>query len=276
MGLVSGVIAAPCTGPVLASVLGFVATSHSVLLGGSLLFTYALGMGVLFFAIAGFAVALPKSGPWMESIKSVFGIVMLVGALYYLRSVVAPLEHLAAPTTRWLLGCAALAIVGLALGAVHLSFHAAPQVRARKALGVALVVVGIFGAINGVLAPPPVEEGAPTLAWNRGPTEDLAASAKAAHRPALLDFYADWCLPCKELELKTFARADVARALQRFALIKVDCTTDEDPAVAAAKLRYGAATLPTLLLLDGDGKVRRKIDHVIGPDELLALLREAT
>ena len=80
------------------------------------------------------------------------------------------------------------------------------------------------------------------------------AAAKRAHKPALLDFYADWCLPCKEMELKTFdARGRArARALQ---LVKVDCTNDDDPAVAAAKKRWGAATLPTLVLLGADGKV---------------------
>src|SRR5206468_9453449 len=91
MGLVGGIVAAPCTGPVLASVLAFVATTRSVFLGGSLLFTYALGMGVLFFAIAAFAVALPKSGGWMEAIKSIFGVIMIVAALYFLRNVSKPL-----------------------------------------------------------------------------------------------------------------------------------------------------------------------------------------
>jgi len=91
MGLVGGIIAAPCTGPVLASILAYVATTKSVLLGGSLLVTYALGMGILFFAIAAFAVALPKSGAWMEGVKSVFGVVMLVAALYFLRNVIPSL-----------------------------------------------------------------------------------------------------------------------------------------------------------------------------------------
>src|SRR3954464_1852578 len=78
MGLVGGIIAAPCTGPPLAGILAYVATTRSVFLGGSLLFTYALGMGVLFFVIAAFAVALPKSGGWMDAVKSIFGVVMLV------------------------------------------------------------------------------------------------------------------------------------------------------------------------------------------------------
>jgi len=274
MGLVGGIIAAPCTGPVLASILAYVATTKSVVLGGSLLVTYALGMGVLFFAIAAFAVSLPKSGAWMEGVKSVFGIVLLVAALYFLRNVVPALAHLGRPSPAWLAGSIALVVAGVAVGAVHLSFHDALGARARKTLGVAVVVCGLFGAISGVLAPKH-DADAPVITWVHGENEGLEI-ARALHKPALLDFYADWCLPCKELELKTFSRAEVARALARFTLVKVNCTTDDDPAVAAAKKRWGADTLPTLVLLDADGKVARKIDHFVQPDELLKLLGDAS
>ena len=274
MGLVGGIIAAPCTGPVLASILAYVATTKSVVLGGSLLVTYALGMGVLFFAIAAFAVALPKSGAWMEAVKSVFGVVMLVAALYFLRNVVPSLAAIGRASSRWLAGSLALAALGALAGAIHLSFHDGLAVRTRKALGVAVMVAGLYGVIAGVLAPKH-EAGAPLIAWVHGEDEGLRL-ARAQHRPALLDFYADWCLPCKELELKTFSRAEVAHALARFTLVKVNCTTDDDPAVAAAKKRWGADTLPTLVLLDSDGKIAKKIDHFVKPDELLKLLGDAS
>jgi thiol:disulfide interchange protein DsbD len=274
MGLVGGIIAAPCTGPVLASILAYVAMTKSVVLGGSLLVTYALGMGVLFFAIAAFAVALPKSGAWMEAVKSVFGVVMLVAALYFLRNVVPQLGAVGRSSPSWLVGSLALAVIGGVLGAVHLSFHDAPAIRVRKALGVAVMVCGLFGAIAGVLAPKH-EAGAPVITWVHGENEGLEV-ARALHRPALLDFYADWCLPCKELELKTFSRAEVAHALERFTLVKVNCTTDDDPAIAAAKKRWGAETLPTIVLVDANGKVARKIDHFVQPEELLKLLGDAS
>ena len=274
MGLVGGIIAAPCTGPVLASILAYVATTKSVVLGGSLLVTYALGMGVLFFAIAAFAVALPKSGAWMEAVKSLFGVVMLVAALYFLRNVVPALAHIGRASSTWLVGSLALAAIGAVLGAVHLSFHDAPMVRARKALAVAVMVCGVYGALSGVLTPKH-DAAAPVIAWVHGEDEGLKV-ARALHRPALLDFYADWCLPCKELELKTFSKAEVARALTKFTLVKVDCTTDDDPTVAAAKQRWGAATLPTLVLLDSDGNIARRIDHFVPPEELLKLLGDAS
>jgi thioredoxin:protein disulfide reductase len=259
---------------VLASILAYVATTKSVLLGGSLLVTYALGMGVLFFAIAAFAVALPKSGAWMEAIKSVFGVILLVAALYFLRNVVPSLAAFGRSSTSWLAGALGLVVVGIALGAVHLSFHDTLPRRTRKGIGVALMVCGLFGCIGGVLAPKH-DEGAPVITWVHGEDEGLRI-ARAQHRPALIDFYADWCLPCKELESRTFSRADVTRALGRFTLVKVNCTTDDDPAVAAAKQRWGAATLPTLVLLDADGKVARRIDHFVPPEEFLKLLGDAS
>ena len=272
MGLVGGIIAAPCTGPVLASVLAYVSVSRSVTVGGTLLFTYALGMGVLFFAIAAFAVALPKSGAWMEAVKSIFGVVMIVAALYFLRNVSAPLRAIGSPSSLWLGGSLGLAALGVALGGVHLSFHHTGTVtRVRKGAGIASAIAGVFGVICFVLAPK-VDAAAPTLTWILGDKAGLAA-AQANHSPVFMDFYADWCLPCKELELKTFSDPEVARELSRYTLVKVDCTTDDEPAVVETKQRWGSTTLPTLVLVGSDGKLAAKIDHFVHADELLRALR---
>ncbi|MGZ3405461.1 MAG: protein-disulfide reductase DsbD family protein [Polyangia bacterium] len=263
MGLVGGIIAAPCTGPTLLSALAIVATTRNIPLGGSLLFTYALGMGVLFFAIAAFAVALPKSGAWMEAVKSFFGVVMIVAALYFLRNVVPALAHYGRPTPRFLgLNLAAL-LVGLALGAIHLSFHSGPATIARKAVGVALVVAGLYGGIAWALTPKP-------LAWTYGEKVGMAA-ARAAHKPALLDFYADWCIPCKEMDVKTFDK--LPSELARFQLVKVDCTNDDDPVVTDTVARYHADARPTIIVIDSEGKVVKKFDGVVSAEVLGPVLR---
>jgi len=265
MGLVGGIIAAPCTGPVLASVLAFVAESRSVFIGGSMLFTYALGMGVLFFAIAAFAVSLPKSGGWMEAVKSIFGVVMALAALYFLRLVVPSLAHYGNAANWWLGVHIGLVLVGAALGGIHLSFHDPALARLRKGVGVALLIVGGFGIIGWTLTPKA------ELVWIHGEPVGVAA-AKAAKKPALLDFYADWCLPCKEMDIKTFAKPEVAEALSRFTLVKVDMTHDDDPAVEELRKRYNAATLPTVVLLDSAGRVSVTLNHEVKPEELLPLL----
>jgi thiol:disulfide interchange protein DsbD len=95
--------------------------------------------------------------------------------------------------------------------------------------------------------------------------------AKAAHQPVVIFFSAGWCLPCKEMELKTFADASVARALSRFALVKVDCTND-DGASNAAQKRWGVATLPHLLIVGGDGKLARRFDAFVNATQLLPAL----
>jgi thiol:disulfide interchange protein DsbD len=269
MGLVGGIIAAPCTGPVLASVLAYVATTRSVLMGGSLLFTYALGMGVLFFVLAAFAVSLPKSGPWMEAVKSFFGVVMVVAALYFLRNVSPTLASYGARTMRWLSVHVGLLFFGLVIGGLHLSFKYSPgHHKLRKALGVAAITVGAFGMLGFVLT---AEH---ALTWVGG-EEAGRRIALAEHKPALFDFYADWCLPCKELELKTFSDPRVKAALAGFTLVKVNCTQDDDPAVIEAKRRHHAATLPTLSILDADGRQANTIDHFVSADELLETLRHA-
>jgi thiol:disulfide interchange protein DsbD len=270
MGLVGGIIAAPCTGPVLASILAYVAKERSVALGGSLLFTYALGMGTLFFVVATFASALPRSGPWMETVKSVFGVAMVLAALYFLRNVWPSLSTFGWHTPGFLGACLLLAAVGIAVGGLTLSFHGTRREQARKAAGVLALVVGGFGGIGWTLAAPTPTATAP-LVWTEGEAAGVAA-AHAAHKPALLDFYATWCLPCKELELKTFHDPEVATALGRFQLIKVDCSSDEDPKVVEVQKRYQADTLPTVVLLDSDGKVAHKIDRVVEPRELLSQL----
>jgi thiol:disulfide interchange protein DsbD len=265
MGLVGGIIAAPCTGPVLASVLAYVATTRSVVVGGSLLFVYALGMGPLFFAIAGFSVALPKSGRWMESIKSIFGVVMVVAALYFLRNVVTQLGHYGNPSWRFAQVNLAVAFAGVMLGGIHLSFHDGVARVLRKAGGLVLIIAGLFGIVAWMLTAKPLD-------WTYGEKVGVAA-AKAAHKPAVIDFFADWCIPCKELDVKTFGKPEVADELQRFALVKMDCSNDDDPIVNQTKDRYGASTLPTVVLLDSDGKIAKVFNKAVSPEELLPALK---
>ena len=257
MGLVGGLIAAPCTGPPLAGILAYVATTRDGLRGFLLLATYAAGIGVPFWAIAGFSLHLPKSGAWMEGVKSVFGIALAVAGLYYLRVVFPPLAQLTGRSPAFL--AVALAVVGLGilLGAVHLSFRADPRARLRKALGIALAVAGLFAAINYVLTP--------RIALRWLPTEAAGlAHARVRGKPVVMDFTADWCLPCREFEVSVFARPEVATLLEDFVLVKIDLTReDQDDALPALKDRYGVSTLPAVRFLAPGGQIVGRIDNLV-------------
>src|ERR1041385_3394419 len=123
MGMVGGLIAAPCNGPFLLGLLTFVAATRNVVGGGSLLFVYAIGMGVLFWVLAAFAMSLPRSGSWMESVKSAGGILLLLGGVYFLKPLLPFMRHLAVPETWFLAASIAVIAAGVFLGAIHLSFH---------------------------------------------------------------------------------------------------------------------------------------------------------
>jgi thioredoxin:protein disulfide reductase len=268
MGLVAGLIASPCVAAPLLSLLAVVATRARPVEGFVIMGTYGLGLGWPFFVVAGFALSLPKSGAWMEAVKSALGLVMVTAALYYLRGVVAPLRSVGV-REGWFIGTSlGLVVVGIGLGALHLSFHdSGPLARARKALGLLLCAAGLYGGLAFVLTPKPVN-----LAWRH---DEAAAieSAKAQKRPLLVDFTATWCVPCQEFRVKTFTDPEVTQELQRFVLVEIDVTKDDDEA-DKAKARHGAGTLPAVVLYDSSGKRVQLLGEFTPPNKLLPLLQK--
>jgi thiol:disulfide interchange protein DsbD len=271
MGLVAGIIAAPCTGPPLASLLAYVTTTRDARWGFALLATYGAGVGLPFWILAAFSMSLPRPGPWMEWVKSVFGIALFAAALYYLKNVVPALGHFTATAPRFAFAMAGLIVIGLALGAVDRSFHGVRAERVRKGIGVGLVTLGLFGMTNYILTP----KGQAELSWMSDEPAALA-DARAADRPMLVDFAASWCLPCKEFDLKVFSRPEVAEAMQAFTLLRVDLSReDEDERLGALKRKYGADTLPAIRIVSTAGTIVARTDELVTPEKFLALLRAA-
>jgi len=266
LGLVSGLIAAPCTGPVLTGILLWIGKTKSAGLGAAAMFAFSVGLGLPFWIVGTFAVALPKGGPWMVAVKSVFGIVLAVAALYLLKSGFPALSHLARPDSTFALTSIGLLVLGLALGAVHLSFDGGTVAKVRKGTGIVASVAGAFLLIGWAEAP------RGSLVWE--PSETAArARAESEHRPMLIDFTAEWCAACKELSRITFADPQVMAEAHRFVAVRVDATNDEDPSVDAIKDHYRVVGLPTVVVVGSDGRERSRLTEFVTPDRFLDIIR---
>jgi thioredoxin:protein disulfide reductase len=265
MGLVGGLTAAPCTGPFLAGMLAYVATTRSVLLGGTLLFVYAMGIGVLFWVIATFSMSMPKSGMWMELVKVVGGIGLLVVGVYFLRPIWPTLARLTSPRMAFLVGSASVTLAGLAL---LVGYIMAGYTRAGKMFKAGAIVFGVIGSAG-------------ILNWTQTPKKPLpwrydevaaCTEAKASGRNVLVDFGAEWCKPCKKIETEVFSDPTVyAELSERYIPLKIDVTDDSSEAVRAAKQRWQQnEVLPTVILAGPDCKERRRFQAIMSPDEFLA------
>lgn len=273
MGLVSGIIAAPCTGPVLAAALAFIAAKGSIAFGVGIMFTYALGMGLLFFLIGAFSISLPKSGAWMDVVKSLFGVALLAAALVFLRDAI-PASKALFPAARWAaLAAAAAGALGVLLGALHLSFHGGAAERLAKGLGVALLVGGIVLGIGAASARHDAEVRQRSFAWLHSYDEAIAA-ARREGRPVIIDFWADWCVACKELDKIAWSDPAVKARAASFVAVKVDGTNADD-AFAALQEKFGVVGMPTVIFLDRRGReVPDRVMGAVSAEEMLEQLRE--
>ena len=294
MGMVTGLVASPCVGPVLVVLLTFVAKTGSLFLGFWLLFTFACGLGLLFLILGTFAgaiSALPGAGEWMDTIKHVFGVVLIGMAIFYLRAVLGP------SITRLAFGVY-LVFVGVFTG----SFTPLPQSPSKgrlfgKAMGILLFLSGalIFlvwlAGIAGLPAMLPGSAGAPAATGatpaaltgtapgraHAGPAwrindETALAEAKASGRPAMQDFYADWCAACVELDEKTWVDPAIVAESQRFVAVKMDFTK-RDEFSKAATARYTVRGMPTVIFYDSQGNEATRFFGFRGAEEVLALMR---
>ena len=270
LGFVNGLIAAPCTGPVLAVLLTWVATTGHVGFGALALFIYAIGIGVLFWVVGTFAITLPKSGRWVEWTKSMFGIAMLALAFYYLRGVL-PYPRPEVRDQIWLAVAVGLLTGGVIVGAIHLSFKGGPlMARARKSVGVAACVAGILGIVGYAEALPPGSH----ITW----TEDFDAGKSKAltqGRPLLVDFGADWCSACQEIERDVLSDPRVVAEAQRFVAVRVDLSTEKATDAKWALLKgYDQPGLPLVVLHHSDGSEAVRVTGMLESDEFLEMMAD--
>lgn len=268
MGVLSALVVTACVAPALVGVLAFISQTGDVLRGALALFAMALGMGVPLLLV-GIAEGrfLPHAGPWMNTIKALFGVLFLAVAVWMLSRVLPAGVTLAL----WAL----LAIVGGYYfgGFGRTSADGAAWPLVARGLGLAAIVWGVLmmvGAASGGHDPlqplrgsslggltgkgaAPAESPLPfrMVASTEELDRELEA-AKAAGKPAMLDFYADWCVSCKEMEKYTFSVPEVQKGLEGFVLLKADVTANNEAHQALFK-RFGVYGPPTTAFFGAKG-----------------------
>lgn len=274
MGLVGGIIAAPCTGPFLLGILAYIGAAGSPALGVTFLFVYALGIGLLFLVVGTFAVSLPKSGPWMDAVKTFLGCVLLATAAWFLVIPFPAIGSVFRSGLPWLVAAAALAAAGAVFGAMRSPFRGGGAALAvRKAAGIAAMSAGLFGFASSLSWAEPLD-------WIDG-IPAAEARARAERRALLVDFTARWCSHCKEIERDILADREVRRAMKDVLAARVDLSTDADAAEGGEFRIHGRTMtlrgLPRVLLFDPSGELVRDWGgadpHLDTPARLIEALR---
>jgi thiol:disulfide interchange protein DsbD len=253
MGAISALIVGPCVAAPLAAALVYISQSRDVIIGGSALFAMAVGMSVPLILVGVSAGALlPKAGMWMDSVKRFFGVLMLAVGWWLVSPVL--------PGAVQMMGWAAL-FVGYGM---YLLLNSGQWV--AKSVGVIVAVLGVsqlVGVVSGgrdPLAPLAHLTGAKAaheapLAFQRIKTVQQldAVLAQTGGKTAMLDFYADWCVSCKEMEKLTFVDPQVRAKLANSVLLQVDVTANDADDKAMLK-RFGLFGPPGIILFDKTGK----------------------
>jgi thiol:disulfide interchange protein DsbD len=260
MGLVVGFVAAPCIGPFVLGLLTFVGQRGDPVYGFILFFTLAMGLGLPYLVLGTFTGSvskLPASGEWMIGVRKVFGVLLVALAVYFARSLIPG-------DAGSIVMSVALIAGGLYLLVVDRTGHQQAAVdRFMRLVSVILVVAGIL------LLPREVAKAEDPLEWLPYDAASVAAAVESG-RPVILDFYADWCAPCRELDEKTFSDPRVAGVLSEFARFKVDQTRSNEEGDRAA-MEFKVMGMPTVIVFR-DGRELFRITGFEPPERFLERL----
>jgi len=291
MGLISALIVGACVSPVLIAVLGLAIERADPVLGGAIMFSMAMGSGVILIGLGfGGAFLLPKSGPWMEHVKQAFGVMLLGVAIYIMGALPAvpvlylwggllivssvylgALQTLPADAGGWRQLWRGIGVIALVWGVLALLGGMSDNRDITRPIN--LSAIGLFASAAGGANPRSENaHGLFTRVANLQAVDTGLSRAKAAGKPVMLDYYADWCVDCIRMENSTFADAGVRRALDNFVLLQADVTDPRNPDTNAIKKRYGVYGPPAMLFFDTSGNELRQLREYgyMGTDEFLA------
>lgn len=285
MGLTVGIVAAPCIGPFVLGLLTYVGGRGEVLLGFSMFFILALGLGLPFLFLAIFSGSLdrlPRSGAWMVWVRTIFGFILLGMAVYFLRP-------LFPNTLAYHLSLTLIMLVG----GIYLAWIEPSKIGGkffpvlRQAVGILFFIGALIFAFQGIqgyvqeslqkaVLPSAAEDKGERIQWV--PYSELKiGEAVGQGRPLLLDFYADWCIPCKELDKLTFSQPEVVEMSRKFTMLKVDLTSSRNLEANRLKKKFQIKGVPTLVLLNPDGSEAEDLRVVgfIKKEKLLSYMEKA-
>ena len=244
MGLTVGLIAAPCIGPFVLGLLTYVSETGNPLLGFWMFFILAMGLGTpfLFLGIfSGAASRLPRSGAWMVWVRNIFGFVLLGMAVYFL-------EPLFPSGSLYFYTLALLAVVaGVYLGWIDKNTGGTAFRISRYAVGILFILLGVFFVL------PSKSEAGQKIDWQKY-TPEVLTMAHENGKPVMIDFYADWCIPCKELDKFTFSDPNVYQLAQKITMVKADLTHFQSEETTQLREKFGIKGVPTIVFLDRNGQ----------------------
>lgn len=261
MGLTMGIVAAPCIGPFVLGLVTYVAAKADVFLGFLLFFVLAMGLGLPYFLLAIFSgkiKKLPKAGEWMEAVKHIFGWLLLGMAAYFV-SPILPKEiaHYLLPVFGVIAALYLLFVDRLANNLLGFRIF-------KTLFALIIFALSVFTLI-------PSEK--KSIEWQKF-TEEQVTLAKNEGKPVIIDFYADWCIPCKELDAVTFSNAKVIEESKRFKGLKADMTKSVSPEVDALRTKYRIIGVPTTILIDSKGHEVERFTGFIKAEVFLKSLQE--
>jgi len=263
-GLVVGVFAAPCVGPPVIALLTFVAAKGSAAFGFWAFFTLSIGLGLPYLILgtfSGLIKKIPRSGSWLVWVEHIFGVILTGTGLFYLALAVAPKDTIYV-----------IPLV-LVVGGIYLGFidSSGKDKQALKNIqwifGIAVILLGLFYA-NSI--------GDTGMAWEEYTDLDLS-DAKENGMPVLLDFSADWCIPCMELDRNTWTDPKVIEATKDISRLKVDLTYFDSPESEILRKKFNISGVPTVIFIrtDGTEATESRIIGFVPPKEFLDKLKQS-
>ncbi len=251
MGLTAGVIVAPCAAGIIIGLVGLVAKFGLVFKGALFFFFMGLGLGLPYLILAlfgGLIGKLPQSGSWMLWVKKVFAFLLIGVALYFL---LPQLERIDGKLG-FLFGITAVT-AGLLLGFLEHGDYSKSFNAVRRVLGLLFILFGIWSVKAGVQ---PYKSPIDWVHYSGQPVETLTVE-----KPLFIDFYADWCAPCKQLDRITFTDPKVAELSRSFTMLKVDCTSP-DEATKRLMEQFSVTGMPTLVFVSAGGRVLNDLREI--------------